>query len=89
MKISSFDEDIEYEDIETLQLLIKSIPHEGDFVPSLVIMSPNEHYPMTISELNALMDGVEIAKNKLDEIIDYILRKKVFKEDEDDTGRQD
>lgn len=90
MKISSYDGSEELEEIDSLQILIKSIPHEGTFVPSFVIMSPSDTYPMTITELNALMDGVEIAKTKLDEIIDYILRKKVFNEEaEDDNGSGD
>ena len=41
-------------------------------------MSPNDQYPMSIDELNALMDGIEIAKNKIDEIITYILKTKIF-----------
>ena len=47
-------------------------------------MSPEDSYPMTIDELNALMDGVEIARNKIDEIITYILRKKIFNDDGED-----
>lgn len=78
MRIVNFDEDIEYEDIPSLQIVIKSIPFEDNYVPSLVIMSPNQEYPMSIDELNALMDGIEIAKNKIDEIITYILRSKIF-----------
>ena len=35
------------------------------------------------------MDGVEIAKSKLDEIINFILRKKIFNEDEDDDDEVD
>jgi hypothetical protein len=89
MKVNSYNDDTQYEEIESLQIIIKSIPYENGFVPSFFIMSPEDNYAMTISELNALMDGIEIAKNKIDEIIDYILRKKVFKEDVDDTGLQD
>jgi hypothetical protein len=39
---------------------------------------------MTIDELNSLMDGIEIARNKVDEIITYILRKKIFNENGED-----
>ena len=78
MRIVNFDEDIEYEDIPSLQIVIKAIPFENNYVPSLVIMSPNDQYPMSIDELNALMDGIEIAKNKIDEIITYILKTKIF-----------
>lgn len=78
MRIVNFDEDIEYEDIPSLQIVIKAIPFEEAYVPSLVIMSPNQEYPMSIDELNALMDGIEIARNKIDEIITYILKTKIF-----------
>lgn len=78
MRIVNYDEDTEYEDIPSLQIVIKSIPFENNYVPSLVIMSPNQEYPMSIDELNALMDGIEIAKNKIDEIITYILKTKIF-----------
>jgi hypothetical protein len=50
---------------------------------------------MDIDEINALMDGVEIAKARLDEIIDYLLRKKIFRNAEeeekeiDDFGESD
>jgi hypothetical protein len=39
---------------------------------------------MSIEELNALMDGIEIARNKIDEVITYILRKKIINDDGDD-----
>jgi len=78
MRIVSYDEDVEYEDIPSLQIVIKAVPFEKNYVPSLVIMSPDQEYPMSIDELNALMDGIEIAKNKIDEIITYILKTKIF-----------
>jgi hypothetical protein len=78
MKISSFDDNIQYEDIESLQIVIKSIPFENTFVPSFLMMSPDDSYEMTIDELNSLMDGVEIARQRLDEIIEYILKRKIF-----------
>jgi len=31
-----------------------------------------------------LMDGVEIARSKIDEVINYILRKKIFNDDGDE-----
>lgn len=84
MRISSFNSDINLEDIESLQIIIKAVPFEDTYVPAFVIMSPEDKYPMTIDELNALMDGVEIARNKVDEIITYILRKKLFNDDGED-----
>ena len=80
MRIVNFDDDTELEDIPSLQIIIKAVPFEKSYVPSLVIMSPAEEYQMSIDELNALMDGVEIAKNKIDEIIKYILKIKIFDE---------
>lgn len=84
MRITSFNSDINLEDIESLQIIIKAVPFEDTYVPAFVIMSPEDRYPMTIDELNALMDGVEIARNKIDEIITYILRKKIFNDDGED-----
>jgi len=78
MRIVNFDDNVEFDDIDSLQIVIKAIPFEDSFVPSLVIISPNQEYPMSIDELNALMDGVEIARNKVDEIITYILKSKIF-----------
>lgn len=78
MKISSFDSDVNYEEIQSLQILIKSIPFEDGFVPSFVMMSPDDDYDITIDELNALMDSIEIARQRIDEIIEYVLRKKIF-----------
>lgn len=83
MRIENYNSNINLEDIESLQIVIKAVPFEGGYVPAFVIMSPEENYEMDITELNALMDGVEIAKNKIDEIINYILRKKIFTQTED------
>lgn len=80
MRIVNFDDDTELEDIPSLQIVIKAVPFENNYVPSLVIMSPDQEYPMSIDELNALMDGIEIAKNKIDEIITYVLKIKIFDE---------
>jgi len=84
MRITSFNSDINLEDIESLQIIIKAVPFEDRYVPAFVIMSPEDKYEMTIDELNSLMDGIEIARNKVDEIITYILRKKIFNENGED-----
>jgi hypothetical protein len=78
MRITSYNSDINLEDIESLQIIVKAVPFEETFVPAFVIMSPDDKYPMSIEELNALMDGIEIARNKIDEVITYILRKKII-----------
>jgi hypothetical protein len=75
--------------------MIKAVPFENSFVPAFLIISPDDNYQMDIDEINALMDGVEIAKARLDEIIDYLLRKKIFRNAEeeekeiDDFGESD
>lgn len=83
MRIENYNSDISLEEMETLQIVIKAVPFEKSYAPAFVLMSPEEEYPMSLDELNCLMDGVEIAKNKIDEIINYILRKKVFNQTED------
>ena len=75
--------------METLQIVIKSVPFEEGYIPAFVIMSPEDQYPMTLDELNALMDGIEIARDKVDEIITYIIRKKLSRYEDgeqDDSG---
>lgn len=84
MKISNFEDNTDLEDVKSLQIIIKAVPYERSYLPVFVIMSPDDNYSMSIDEVNSLMDGVEIAKSKLDEIINFILRKKIFNEDEDD-----
>lgn len=75
--------------METLQIVIKAVPFEEGYIPAFVIMSPEDQYPMTLDELNALMDGIEIARDKVDEIITYIIRKKLSRYEDgeqDDSG---
>lgn len=89
MKISNFEDNTDLEDVKSLQIIIKAVPYERSYLPVFVIMSPDDNYSMSIDEVNSLMDGVEIAKSKLDEIINFILRKKIFNEDEDDEVDDD
>jgi hypothetical protein len=44
---------------------------------------------MTIEELNCLMDGVEIAHNKIDEIIAFILNNNISKRRFEDNDGDD
>ena len=55
------------------------------------MISPDDDYEITIDELNCLMDGIEIATKKVDDIIDFILKNKVFnqKEEPDVDGESD
>lgn len=80
------------EDINTLLINIKSIPFENSYVPSFIVISPSDDYTITIDELNALMDGLEIAKNEIDGLINYLLQFKIkqvnfdpFEENEEDN----
>lgn len=78
MRIVNYNDNLHINDIESLAIMIKAIPFENGFVPAFIIVSPDDEYKMSIDEINALMDGVDIARTRLDEIIDYILRNKVF-----------
>jgi hypothetical protein len=82
MRIIPYDSDQNLEDIESLSIIIKAVPFEGSYVPAFFIQSPEEDYPMSLDEMNCLMDGVEIAKKSVDQIIAFILNHE--DEDEDD-----
>lgn len=72
---TDLEEDLE--DISTLQISIKSVPFEKSYVPSFIVVSPSDDYVIAIDELNALMDGIEIAKNEIDGLINFLLRNKI------------
>jgi hypothetical protein len=81
MRIIPYDNDVELEDIESLSIIIKAVPFEGGYVPAFFIQSPGEEYPMSLDEVNCLMDGVEIAKRSVDQIIDFILKHNLDSDD--------
>jgi len=74
MRIIPYNGEENLEDIDSLSIVIKAVPFEGSFVPAFFIQSPEDNYPMTLDEVNSLMDGVEIARNSLDHIIAYLIR---------------
>lgn len=82
MRIIPYDGDQNLEDIESLSIIIKAVPFEGSYVPAFFIQSPEEDYPMSLDEMNCLMDGVEIARRSVDQIIAFILKHN----DEDEEG---
>lgn len=84
MKISAYSEYGDFNDIETLSITIKAVPFEGNFVPAFVITSPDDDYTITLDEVHCLMDGIEIAQKKVDDIITFILKTKVFNDEEDE-----
>lgn len=82
MKITPYSGDQNLEDIESLSIIIKTVPYEDSFVPAFFIQSPEEDYPMSLEEMNCLMDGVEIARKSLDQIIAFILKHDLDKDDD-------
>jgi len=74
VRIVPYEDDDNLDQIESLGIIIKAIPFEKGFVPVFTVISPSDDYIMTIDELNVLMDGIEIAHNKIDEIIAFILK---------------
>ena len=82
MRIIPYNGEENLEDIESLAVIIKAVPFEDGFVPAFFIQSPEDNYPMTLDEVNSLMDGVGIARNSLDHIIAFLLRKDFEKDDE-------
>jgi hypothetical protein len=83
MRIVNYPHNYNLNDIETLSITIKAVPFEGYFVPAFVITSPDDEYEIDLDEVNCLMDGIEIAQKKIDDIINFILTSKVFNEKED------
>lgn len=83
MRIIPYDSDQNLEDIESLSIIIKAVPFEGSYVPAFFIQSPEEEYPMSLDEMNCLMDGVEIAKRSVDQIIAFILSHEDENEDDE------
>lgn len=94
MRIVNYVGNEDFNEIETLTITIKAIPFEGTYVPAFLITSPDDEYNIKLDEMNCLMDGVEIAERKIDDIINFILTTKVkpaieIEEDEDDLGDSD
>lgn len=75
-RIIPFSNDEYVGDYETLEITIKSIPFEGGYAPVFYISSPSDDYEMDIEELGCLMDGIDIARRNIDDIIDFLLRSK-------------
>jgi len=78
MRIVPFDDKIDLEDLESLYIIVKSVPFEGGYVPATVVVSPDNDHLLSLDELNSLMDGLEIAQERISEIINYIINNKTF-----------
>lgn len=76
MRITPFINNEDSGDYETLEIVIKAVPFEDTYAPVFYISSPSDDYIMNIEELSCLMDGVDIARKNIDDIIDFLLRKK-------------
>ncbi len=86
MRIIPYNGEENLEDIESLSVIIKAVPFEDSFVPAFFIQSPEEEYPMSLDELNCLMDGIEIAHKSVDHIIAFLLQQVYDKDDKEDKG---
>jgi len=84
MRIIPFDEAIDVEEIETLSIFIRAIPFESGYAPAMFIESPYNDYSLSLDELNCLMDGIEIAHEKISEIINFIINTKTFKRNKEE-----
>jgi hypothetical protein len=78
VRIVPFTEKINIEDLDTLYVIVKAVPFEGGFAPAVVIVSPGNDHLLSIEELGSLMDGFEIAEERVSEIIDFIAHKSSF-----------
>jgi|SRR6056300_927907 hypothetical protein len=99
MRIVPYDGDSNIEDIESIALLIKAIPFEDGFVPAYSLVAPSDDYFIKLDEVNCLMDGIEIAQTRLDELIAMMLQSRIGslrddailydQEDEEDLDEDD
>lgn len=78
MRIVPYNGPSNIEDVLGLYIIIKPIPFEDTFAPAVVIVSPDDNYQIQLDELNCLMDGIEIAQEKISEIINFIIHTKTF-----------
>lgn len=77
MRIVPYDGDDNIEDIESISLIIKAIPFEDSYVPAYTLVAPTDDYFIKIDEVHCLMDGIEIASSKIDELIAMMLQSKI------------
>lgn len=89
MRIVPYTEQTSIEDLDNLYILIKAVPFDDSFAPAVVIVSPDDHHLLSVEELGSLMDGLEIAQERISEIIDFISHKKSYMSIEIVTGEED
>ena len=98
MRITPYEGSKSLEEIEGLSIVIKAVPFEDSYAPAFALICPDEEYLITIEEAACLMDGIEIANERIDELIAFILQGKVYErlnskeydfEDDDDDEDDD
>jgi hypothetical protein len=77
VRIVPYEGDDSLDELETLSLLIKAVPFEGGYAPAFMLVAPSDNHFISIDEANCLMDGVEIASSRLDELIAMMLQSKI------------
>jgi hypothetical protein len=77
VRIVPYDGDENLEDLRTLSILIKAVPFEDGYAPAFTLVAPTDDHFISISEANCLMDGIEIASRKIDELIAMMLQSKI------------
>jgi hypothetical protein len=82
MRIIPYDGDDDLEDIESLTILIKAVPFQGSYSPAFTVVSPYEDYLITMPEAICLMEGIDLANSRIDELIAQLLLAKRVGEDD-------
>lgn len=77
MRIVPYDGEEDLEDIPTLSLIIKAVPFENGYAPAFTLVAPDDNHFISINEANCLMDGIEIARDRVDELIALMLQSKI------------
>lgn len=89
MRIVPYDGEENIEDIQSLAIMVKAIPFEGGFVPAFALIAPSDYYKITIGELSALMDGIEISQTRIDSLISEMLLSRRMGVADDEMGEED
>lgn len=99
MRIIPYSGSDDLEDIESATIIIKAVPFDESYVPACILNAPVDNYEIDLEELNALMDGLEIATKQVDLMINALISpKRVPREDlvlfdfeaeEDDEDEED
>lgn len=74
MRIVPYSNDDSIDNIDSISIIIKAIPFEDSYVPVFFLNVNTEDHEINLDELNALMDGLEIATKHVDSMIDWIIQ---------------